>query len=150
MNAASFKSNIEQVLVSAGFERHEKSLRRYESCVWTLVGIEKGFGPQWHINVGFWLEALDGKCTARVEQSHLYFRLERVFPEHRETITLAGALGDSNQPEAYAALLALLQGDIDRQLRALGTEAGLRAALTAGRLIQGLITKGAREHLRGK
>ncbi|MDC3960076.1 hypothetical protein [Polyangium jinanense] len=148
MNDHTFKTGVERALLSAGFERHGKLLRRHDSSVWTLVGTEKGFGQQWHINVGFWLEALGAACPAQVEKTHLYFRLERLFPEHHETIASAGALDDQKQSEAFGKLNALLVGEIERGLRALGTEAGLRSAMAAGRLTQGLITKEAREHLR--
>lgn len=78
----------------------------------------------------------------------MYFRLERLFPEHRESIALAGALGDPSQPMAFERLGLLLQGELDRGLRALGTEDGLREAMMAGRLNQGLVRKDAREYLR--
>lgn len=148
MNSRGFKTGLERVLLSTGFERHARLLRRRNSHVWTLVGEEKGFGQQRHINVGFWLEALGGECEQQVERAHLYFRLERLFPDHHETIALAGALGDPKQPEAFETLALLLQGEFDRGLRALGTEEGLRSAMAAGRLMQGLMRKEAREYLR--
>jgi len=149
MNSQAFKSGIERALLSVGFQRHGKSLRRHAGHVWTLVGTEKGFGQQWHISIGFWLEALGAECPARVEQAHLHFRLERLSEEHHETITLAGALEDQKQPEAFKILIEFLGGDINSGLRLLGTEEGLRDAMIAGRLTHGLIRKEAREQLAG-
>lgn len=147
MSERAFNSRLERVLVSVGFERYGKALRRPNSHVWTLVSTQKGFGQQWHVNVGFWLEALGGECARQVERTHLYFRLERLFPEHHETIALAGALGDQKQPEAYGTFMLLLQGELDWGLRALATEEALSGAMRAGRLVQGLIRKEAREYL---
>jgi hypothetical protein len=147
MNTRTFRSELERALLSIGFERAGKSLVRYDSKVWTLVGLEKGFGNQWSINIGFWLDALGGERPERVEQTHLYFRLERLVPEYHATITLAGALGEPDQPSAYEQLLRLLHGTIGSELRQLGSESGLRQVMAQGRLTQGLVRKEAREWL---
>lgn len=147
MNALAFKKGLERVLLSIGFERTGKSLHRVGSGAATMVTFEKGFGSQWFINVGFWLYALGNEPPDRVEQTHLYFRLERLVPNFRERLLEAGALDEPNQPQAYEELCELLANDIDSALRVLGTEAGLRAALQEGRLTHGLVRKEARVYL---
>lgn len=149
MNSIAFKKGVERALLPVGFERSGKLLRRHGLKVWTLVNTEQGLGNQWHINVGFWLGALSPICAMRVEQAHLYFRLERLFPEHYETIVLAGALGDQKQPTEFIKLIELLAGDIGARLLDLGTEEGLRAVMTTGGLECGLVRKEARLHLTG-
>jgi hypothetical protein len=147
MNARVFRRGVERALLSAGFERHGKVLRWQDSRVWTIVGVEPGFGRRWHVNVGFSLRSLEAEPPRNVEGSHLYFRLERLFADHSATITLAGALDDERQPEAYAKLQELLVGAVAQELRALGTEEGLRDAMIAGGLVHGLVTKEARAFL---
>ncbi len=83
-----------------------------------------------------------------VEQTHLYHRLENLFPDHGETITLAGALHDPKQAASFEGFSRLLLGEFHRELRVLGTEEGLRNALSQGRLARGLIRTEAREWLR--
>ena len=147
MNALAFKKGLERVLLSAGFERTGKSLHRVGSGAATMVAFEKGFGNQWFVNVGFWLYALGSELPDRVAQTHLYFRLERLVPEFRETLLKAGALNEPDQPRAYEELRELLVNDIDSTLRVLGTVAGLRSALQEGRLTHGLVRKEARVYL---
>jgi hypothetical protein len=149
MKALAFKKGLERVLLSIGFERAGKSFHRVGSGVATMVAFEKGFGNQWFIDVGFWLYALGSELPDRVEQTHLYFRLERLVPTLRETILEAGALTEPNQPQAHEKLCYLLVNDIDSTLRVLGTVAGLRSALQESRLTHGLVRKEARAYLDG-
>jgi hypothetical protein len=98
MNAANFKKGLSQVFLGLGCKTVGKSLRRDQSDVSVLVSFEKGFGDQWYITFGFWLNALGVLATDRVEQTHMYFRLERLLPNLRAMILTAGALDDPNQP----------------------------------------------------
>ena len=147
MNGRAFRDGIERRLVSLGFAKKGKSVSRHLLDCWTIVGVENSVGAQWVIDVGFVLDALDGTLPERVSLAHMYFRLERLFPEHHETIAVAGSMTDPNQGAAYEALLQLLSGEIDQGLRALGTEAGLRAGLAEGRLVAGLVRREARDFL---
>jgi hypothetical protein len=147
MNAANFKKGLSQVFLGLGCKTVGKSLRRDQSDVSILVSFQKGFGDQWYINIGFWLHALGALATDRVEQTHLYFRLERLLPELREVILTAGAIDDSNQPASYDLLKAALASEGDTMMQDLGTEAGLRRALQSSRLSQGLVTGEARQFL---
>lgn len=112
-----------------------------------LVGVQKGFGEQWFVNVGFWLKQLGRKEPDRIEQSHLYFRLERLFPQHREFILKASDLADEGQVSAYHEFLRVLVDEIAGDLKQLGTTEGLFDAYHAGRLTVGLVTKAAKEML---
>jgi len=161
MTSTEFKKGLERVLRSLGFQRAGKALARSGIRVLTLVALQKSnFGDQWWINIGFWLEQLGGHAPDRVELSHLYYRLESLFPEHRETILVAGDLDEPEQPiilvgdakardqrKAYEQLLELFTGRIDAELRVLGTEEGLRKGMRDGKLKNGLVRKEARAWL---
>lgn len=149
MTASSFRSELERAWTDVGFRRAGRSYRRDGPGVVTLVAIEKGFGDQRFISVGFWLDALGVDVPDRVERCHAYFRLERLVPEFREVILAAGALGSAEQPHSLEQLLQLLRGPIDVSLRAVGTADGLREAMHAGRLAHGMVRKEARTHLDG-
>jgi hypothetical protein len=145
MNASTFKKDLERMLLGFGFRRDGKSLRRDQSGVSVLVSFDKGFGKQW---LGFWLLGLDELKDARVERTHLYFRLERLLPASREVILTAGHLGDEAQAQAYETLLRLLAEDADALLRTLGTEDDLRRAMRSSELSgRGFIRKDARAYL---
>lgn len=149
MDASRFKKGLERVLTSKGFARHGKSLRREGQKVETLISFEKGFGSQWFINVGFWLTELGDAVPELVHQTHLYFRLERLFPKFREVILTAGAISDVGQEMAYEELVRVLDSDLDSPLNELGTEEGLSSALRNNQLDKGLVTKTARDYFAG-
>jgi len=147
MKATAFKHGIEKALGSVGFLRTSNALRRECPNVTTLIGLQKGDGDQWFLNVGFWLSGIGGTVSDRVEHTHLYFRLERLFPQFRETILTAGALDAEEQLAAYRQLVELLGGEIARGLATFETEKGLREELRDGRLTHGLVRKEARDYL---
>lgn len=149
MNDKQFKKGIFMTLGEHGFTQQGNLMGISSEGAMVLVGVEKGFGDQWFINVGFCLDRIGADAPKRVEQSHMYFRLERLFPSHRELILAAGDLADPEQPDAYEVLLSHLSRDIADELRQLGSERGAIDAYRAGRFGGGLVTKFAREILSG-
>lgn len=145
MMGAEFKRGIYGAFERAGFAKQGYALQVPGDGATTLVDAQKGFGDQWFINAGFCPHRLASEPADRVEKAHMYFRLERLFPEHQVLILDAGALEDPRQPGAYPLLLELLAGDIGAGLRALGTEQAIIEAYRMGRLNQGLVLGIARE-----
>lgn len=142
-----FKKGLENAFLKVGFARSGKVLRRDGDRISTLIGFEKGFGDQWFISVGFWLHALGSDVPNLVEKTHLYFRLERIFPQFRDLILTAGCVTDAHQPEAYSDLLKLVDSDIEQTLRSMESEDGLRGAMKTNVLTVGLVRKEARQYL---
>lgn len=147
MSSRDFKKGILEVLQRIGFQKSGAVLCRDGDEAKVLVDVQKGFGEQWFINVGFLLTSLSSEIPTRVERSHLYFRVDRLFPSLRETILTAGDLADRRQQESYKQLIAHLDGELNEGLRELTSLDGLREASRAGRLSHGLVTKEAREVL---
>lgn len=147
MTSVEFRRGVAEVLLAAGFVRCGQTFARELSGVSTLLGIERNFGARLSVNVGFWLHALGGAAPKLVEHAHCYFRLERLFPEYRETILDACALDEASQLDAYQRFLETLREAIDSRLRVIGTLEGLRHAFAAGKLRGGLLTKEARPFL---
>jgi hypothetical protein len=147
MSGAAWKKPLEAVLVDLGFSRVGKSYRRLSPDAAVLFSIEKGFGAQWHFNVGFWLSVLGATAPDRVEASHLYLRLERLFPAYRDTILAAGATDEAGQLEALDRLCILLRDSLNPRLRELATIDELRRAVQSGQLNAGMMRKEAREYL---
>jgi hypothetical protein len=147
MQPQKFRKGIGEVLASHGFAKIHDGWTRSGADVSTLVGFEKGFGSQWYVSVGFWLQKLGAGPPAKVEQCHMYFRLERLLPHARDVVLAAGDLKCPEQAEAYPKLLALLESDALPRLNDLEAEQGLRDGLMQGRLECGLVTSAARQHL---
>jgi hypothetical protein len=144
MAGTEYKRGIYLAFQHAGFAKKIYALRVPGEGVTTLVNTQKGFGAQWFINVGFCLHRLDPTPVELVEKTHMYFRLERLFPAHRELILSASEIDDPEQPAAYLLPLDLLAGQIGAGLRALASEQGIIEAYRAGRLHQGLVLGAAR------
>jgi hypothetical protein len=146
---SSFKESVERIWSTIGFTATGKAFSRRHADLATLMEVERGFGRQHFIGVGFWLRSLGERLPDRISRAHLCCRLERLFPEFREIILTAGAIGEIEQPQMHEKLLDLLRGPIDRSLASLESLDGLRAALTAGRFNQCLVTKEVRKYLLG-
>ena len=147
MTGQEFAKGLFGALPQHGFARCGSLMRLPGDAVITLVGVQKGFGEQWFVNVGFWLKQLGRNEPDRIEQSHMYFRLERLFPQYREFILEAGDLAAEGQLSAYHKFLKVLVDEIASDLKQLGTAEGLVDAYHAGRLSAGLVTKAAKELL---
>lgn len=144
MSPNAFKNGIADAAMKLGFRKQPGSLIRISEEVATLIAIDKVFGAQFAINVGIWIRELGVTIPNKVEQCHLYFRLERLLPEHRDTILQASDLQDSHQHSAYDALERLFDGPFAAVLNELGTTDGIGRAFRSGRLTHGLIVKDAR------
>jgi hypothetical protein len=147
MTGQEFRKGLFGALQQHGFARRGSLMRLPGDAVLTLIGVEKGFGEQWFVNVGFWLKQLGRDEPDRIEQSHLYFRLVRLFPQYREFFLEAGDLAAEGQLSAYHKFLRVLVDEIAGGLRQLGTADGLADAYHADRLTAGFVTKAAKELL---
>lgn len=139
MTSTEYKRGIYSAFKRAGFAKQRYALFAPGDGATVLVNAEKGFGDQWFINAGFCLHRLDPTPVERVERTHMYFRLERLFPAHGELILTASTLNDPGQPAAYPLLLDMLATEIGAGLRALGTEQSIIEAYRLGRLSQGMV-----------
>ena len=77
----------------------------------------------------------------------MYFRLERLFPQHREFILEAGDLDVEGQLSAYHKFLGVLIDEIASDLKQFGTAEALADAYRAGKLNACLVTKAAKQLL---
>lgn len=147
MTPRAYKQGIYEALRSLGFIKRGNSLYRDQQNVLLLLSVEGGKSHRWYINLGFWLKSLGETTTDRVEKTHIYIRLERLFPMYRDIILASSALGEPDQPIGYERLIELLLTEIDRKLRSLSTEEGLKAALREGRFSHAISLPEARKYL---
>jgi hypothetical protein len=146
VTSASLKKSLTGAFCGAGFSRFGTALRREGEAVTAVVAFSRGFGNQRFINVGFWLHALGPDVPAAVEKTHLYFRLDRLAPEWREVILVAGCLDDKRQPDALSQLGELLTGEVEAVLHSLLSVQGLKAAVPVLE-VSGLVSLAARDYL---
>lgn len=146
MTKADYKKGVDHTLTSTGFTKVGKLYCYTGAGVRVLLSVQMlEHGKQFFVNVGFWLTRFGPVHPSRVELTHLYFRLERIFPEYRETILCAGKLDDEMQPQAFGKFLELLGTKMASRLAELADEPKLRHAFKEGWLERGLIRKEARE-----
>ncbi len=147
MNSRTFKQGLEKELLDSGFERAGKLYLRPTAFGFIMIAFSKGFGSQLFLDVGFWFSDLGDTTPSRLENAHIYCRLERLFPKDRELILTAGALDDAAQPEAYQRLISLFRKIVEDLLREFEDVPCIRQQMEYGRLSCGLIRKEAREYL---
>jgi hypothetical protein len=58
MTGQKFRKGLFGALQQHGFVRRAGLMRLPGDAAITLVGVQKGFGEQWFVNVGFWLKQL--------------------------------------------------------------------------------------------
>lgn len=148
MTNADFKKGIQRALAPTGFTKAGKLNCYAGKGVVVLLALQKlEHDQQFFLNVGFWLTRFGASPPERVELSHLYFRVERLFPEYREIILCAGKLDDEAQPSAFNQFVELLRTTIAGGLVEMADELRLRQAFREGRFEHGLIRKEVREVL---
>jgi hypothetical protein len=145
MKATTFKERVFSAFRDSGFSPRSGMVERESGFATVVIGVERGFGNQCFINVGFVLAALSSPDSVRrVQDAHLYFRLERLFPEYREQILTAGSLDEAGQEEALDGLLQSVRTEISASLGILQQTEGLARAHKTGQLKGGLVCAAAR------
>ncbi|WP_144020743.1 MULTISPECIES: hypothetical protein [Burkholderia] len=147
MKSSEFKQGIFESLMQCGFIRRGNLMCFSGNGAKVAIGVEKGFGQQWFVNVGFCIDRIGTDEISRIEQSHMYFRLDRLFAQHRELIVGAGALDDMGQPREYEVFLGLLASEVGEELKRFANEQAIADAYRAGRFREGLVTKSVRDLL---
>ena len=139
MKGPQFRAELFRAFVEAGFTRGGKTVGRDGDAARVLVGVEVSHGTFAQISVGFSLIALGGERPARVELSHMYFGLHRIFPAYRDLIIAAEMLDRTEQPECFAELLSLVPSKFAPHLVWLSNSSNLRTAYRDGALRNGLV-----------
>jgi len=139
-----FKRAITEALVVGGFRLVSKNYRLDGPGSTVIIGIQKSDVDEvWYINVGFWMNDLGVEVPPRVELTHMYFRLERLFPDNTQAIHRGVRLNDIGHPQGLANLKRLLNDEMLPTLHRYAEDrASLRAAFQAQDWMKrGLVTK---------
>lgn len=147
ITGAQFKKSIYDILKKKDFTKNNNLMCVLGEDAVVLVGVEKGFGNQWFINIGFCFRSLIQEIPSRIEHSHMYYRLERLFPEHREIILAGSDLDDPEHDMWHSKLLYLLSHEVADGLRNFASVKAITEAYQSDRLNMGLVRKEARDFL---
>lgn len=142
------RSAIESALCHAGFEVTGKSYRCEGQDAFVLIELQR-----WEVrqeiffNVGIAIRALAERPISSVEQCHIFARLERLFPEARDTIMRASEYPRTHETATLGDLAQLAATCIGPGLRLMTSAVYLREALQARRFAKAMVTKEARAFL---
>jgi hypothetical protein len=132
-----------------GFEKKSGSwYRQGEEAIGTVNLQKSQYGPQYYLNVGFWLRELGDERHPKLTDWHISARIEDLVPEVEERI---GQLLDLEHPmpddERSTELVALLNDRLLPLLERGSTVAGLRSMRADETFIAAVIRVPAQELL---
>lgn len=114
--------------------------------VFNLEKIEMFSKDQYVINIGFWLKTFGLSEFPPYNQCHLYYRVERLFPQYRELVLASCSLEESDQ-QLLADLSDFISGELIPFLQSCTKLTKLRELMSQGSLDGGLVRREAREIL---
>jgi hypothetical protein len=151
MAELTFKRVVENALIKAGFFKHGKAWLFKATDVSIVIATQSAANSrQTFINVGFWLSALGEAVPEKVELTHMYYSLERLFPQERDAILIAGDNRLAREVDWSSTFASVLDDVCLPGLKSICSMAAIRAEFSAGKLSGGLIRKEARALLESK
>jgi hypothetical protein len=149
MDKKFFLQSIAKPLNKAGLQRRKKSWYMDGEEVLAFVNFEFHtliLDQQYVINIGFWLKALGSSNYPSYNHCHLYYRVERLFPEYREFLLKSSSLLETDV-ELVNELAKFIDDTLIPFLRECTQEQKLRDMMAKGLLEGGLVRKEARWYL---
>jgi hypothetical protein len=146
-----FKKAIAAPLERAGFKKKGQSWFLDGNDALIVINLEKidiFSNDQYVINIGIWLKAFGESVFPPYNRTHLYYRVERLFPQQRELI-LTGCSLEKSSPQKLADLTEFIDSRLIPFLRECTDEGKLRELMSKGMLEGGLVRIEARMYLTG-
>ena len=142
-------SQIGDDLRQGGFLQRRGTWHLVSPEVTVVFDLQKSsFANRYWANIGFWIESLGHAQRPRVHQCHLYFRVERLFPEYRETI-LMGLSFEEESVAQCEEFLAFVRDIFVPFCQAATRMEYMRKLYHWGKLRDGLVKKEAQDVLGG-
>lgn len=138
------KTAMAQELRKAGFKARSTHWYKHGPDAILVANLQKSlYGPQYYINLAAWMKQLGESEAPKEYQCHIRVRATSLPGDKAEALGRALNLEDesmsSKQREAFIA--EFMREEAIPFLESLGTWTGIRAAVDAGKLKQGLIHK---------
>lgn len=140
-----FLQSVSSPLTEAGLQKKGKSWYLDGKELLVVVNFEYHnliLDHQYAINIGFWLKALGNPNYPSYNHCHLYYRVERLFPEHREFLLTSSSLLETDV-ELVSELTKFIDDTLIPFLRECTQEKKLREMMALGLLNGGLVRKEA-------
>lgn len=142
----SFKKKIAAPLEMAGFIKKGQTWYFNGEDILITFNLEKNeWSDQYFVNVGFWIKAFGNALFPSYNHCHLYYRLERLFPDQRELILTGCSLGSSI--EVFTTFSTFISTDVIPFLIDCAHENKLRELWANQSLNCGFVLLEAREYL---
>jgi len=134
----SFRNQTIKAFLSRGFKRSKDIYVTTNSLAILSANIQTVHNARCYINIGFNFTELTSEVPEKVEHSNCYYRLERIFPEHRELILSAGDYEEVNLHVINTFALVLSEKLLPELTGMTSNVVALRKACKEERLSQGL------------
>jgi hypothetical protein len=136
ITATEVRSALKTTFVKEGFVRTGTITSWTNTEVTLLVGFTTAYNRLF-VDVGFWLNSYPGQVALKVEKSHIYGRLEWLFPELRPEILDAGECTEERQwNNAFEIFAGHLHSSIVPSLKDLANEAAVTESFVNGALLR--------------
>lgn len=138
-----FQTRVLRAFSDFGFRGSGRTRRYFGEEIDILINVQQAYSNCF-INVGFVLKSISNDIPDRVEKTHMYYRLESIFPEIRETIIAAGELEEADSEEFTVKLIDSIKSSLARKLCQLSILENLKSTFKSGKLENGMVTGSAR------
>lgn len=141
------KEAVFEPFKQSGFTRKGQSWYFRGKDTIVVANLQKSdWGPQYYINIGFWLKDFGEESFPPYNQCHLYYRVERIFRDHRDLINHSCSLIESDNI-LIGSLSEFIEKELIPFLRNCTELEYLKKLMKEGRLEGGLVREEARMYL---
>lgn len=138
---------ISTQLKTAGFVKKGSALYLDGKDTISVINLQRlNWSDQYYINVGFYLKKLGEDIYPQYNHCHLYYRLERLFPDYRELIANSCSLSVSDTKK-LAELAEFCKMQLIPFLKECAHESKLRELMIQGKLDHGFVRAEIRAYL---
>lgn len=138
-----FQTRVLRAFSGFGFRGSGRTRRYFGEEIDILINVQQAYSNCF-INVGFVLKSINNDIPDRVEKTHLYYRLESIFPDLREIIIASGEMNEADSEEYTVKLIDLIKSGLAEKLCHLSILENMKSTFNSGKLENGLVRGSAR------
>ena len=144
-----FKKAVGLPLEKSGFSKKGQSWYLDGKDAIIVLNLQKSnWDELYYVNFGIWLKAFGTEQFPHFNHCHMYYRVERLFPDERELIITGCDLARSN-PDNLANLSLFIERRLIPFALECTEEGKLRELMSGGLLKGGLVRHEAKTYLMG-
>ncbi|KAF0144252.1 MAG: hypothetical protein FD156_1937 [Nitrospirae bacterium] len=144
INKKEFKKAIAEPLRASGFLSRGQTWYLDGQDAIAIINIQKyEYSEMYFINVAFWLKALGYMEFPPAHKCHLDFRVESLFPQHRELLIASCTLTEADE-DNVRWLKAFIVDELVPFCRECLQQSQLKIFYKEGRFLEGMVRKEAK------